>query len=245
MNRKRLLIGGLAAAIAFGAASAALGATLSRSIDVTYRNISVRVDGQTIQSDTEPFIVNATGRTVVPARALAEALGASVGWDESTSTVQVYSNRHADRTWEGERIRHRVPAAKFELLYPGTFTAVQPGLLSSKLSLVRGPTTFHVFSEQAAEGATAAEFADFALGVVGQRFKGLVVSDRKTLNAYGTEVVETTVEWPVDGVTLRGTARLFVAGGNGWALIGLAEKNSFSGLQAELKAIFDSFALLP
>lgn len=48
--------------------------------------VSVMVNGQPLQSDVKPF-VNADGRTMLPVRAIAEALGANVQWDEATQTA--------------------------------------------------------------------------------------------------------------------------------------------------------------
>ncbi len=42
---------------------------------------------KTIRMDTAAFIDDAEGRTYVPVRFLAEALGYTVGWDEATQTV--------------------------------------------------------------------------------------------------------------------------------------------------------------
>ncbi len=49
-------------------------------------SINILVNGQPLQSDVTPFI-NADGRTMLPIRAIAEALGADVQWDESTQTA--------------------------------------------------------------------------------------------------------------------------------------------------------------
>jgi len=48
--------------------------------------VNVNVNGQPLQSDVKPF-VNADGRTMLPVRAIAEALGATVQWDEATQTA--------------------------------------------------------------------------------------------------------------------------------------------------------------
>ncbi len=48
--------------------------------------VNVNVNGQPLQSDVKPF-VNADGRTMLPIRAIAEALGAQVQWDEATQTA--------------------------------------------------------------------------------------------------------------------------------------------------------------
>lgn len=48
--------------------------------------VNVTVNGQPLQSDVKPF-VNMDGRTMLPIRAIAEALGAQVGWDAATQTA--------------------------------------------------------------------------------------------------------------------------------------------------------------
>ncbi len=48
--------------------------------------VNVTVNGQSLQSDVKPF-VNADGRTMLPIRAISEALGAQVQWDEATKTA--------------------------------------------------------------------------------------------------------------------------------------------------------------
>jgi len=48
--------------------------------------VNVTVNGQPLQSDVKPF-VNMDGRTMLPVRAIAEALGAQVQWDEATQTA--------------------------------------------------------------------------------------------------------------------------------------------------------------
>ena len=50
-------------------------------------NITIYVNEQRLQCDVAPYIEN--GRTMVPMRAIFEALGASVGWDGETSSCSV------------------------------------------------------------------------------------------------------------------------------------------------------------
>ena len=59
--------------------------TNDNSIKVS-QYVSVNVNGQPLQSDVKPF-VNADGRTMLPIRAIAEALGADVQWDAATNTA--------------------------------------------------------------------------------------------------------------------------------------------------------------
>lgn len=58
-----------------------------KTIDVTYRNIKIVVNGKRVYPDQEPFIYK--GRTFVPIRFVSEGLGQKVGWDNSTSTVYI------------------------------------------------------------------------------------------------------------------------------------------------------------
>lgn len=53
-------------------------------------NISVYLDGNQIQFDVQPQIIN--NRTMVPLRTIFEALGASVDWNEETRTVTSAKN---------------------------------------------------------------------------------------------------------------------------------------------------------
>ena len=46
------------------------------------------VDSRKVELDQGPVIQN--GRTLVPIRAIAEALGAKVDWDENAKTVTIY-----------------------------------------------------------------------------------------------------------------------------------------------------------
>ena len=48
-------------------------------------------DVEKIELDVAPQVID--GRTLVPARFIAEALGAKVEWDESTQTVNIYSDK--------------------------------------------------------------------------------------------------------------------------------------------------------
>ena len=50
--------------------------------------LSVKIDGNAVPMDVEPFI-DANGRTMVPVRFVSEALTAMVDWDTSTRTVTV------------------------------------------------------------------------------------------------------------------------------------------------------------
>jgi len=57
------------------------------TIVMTIGNKTMKKNGEEIVLDVPPQIVN--GRTLVPARAVAESFGAEVGWDGSTRTVTI------------------------------------------------------------------------------------------------------------------------------------------------------------
>lgn len=62
-----------------------------RTVDIDYNDIQVTLDGQTVAlvdangNPVEPFAIN--GTTYLPVRAVADALGLEVGWEQETSTV--------------------------------------------------------------------------------------------------------------------------------------------------------------
>lgn len=69
------------ALLALGGVAAATGTYLG------YPEANVEVGGVTIHSDVPAIIIN--GRTLVPLRFVAQALGAAVGWDQNTRTATV------------------------------------------------------------------------------------------------------------------------------------------------------------
>lgn len=73
----------------------ALAKTGSQTGTLTFRNIKVTLDGSQIAltdatgAAVEPFIID--GTTYLPVRAVATALGLTVGWDNATNTVVLTS----------------------------------------------------------------------------------------------------------------------------------------------------------
>ena len=61
--------------------------------ELIYRDIKIMLNGEEIQpkdatgKDVEPFIID--GTTYLPVRAVSNALGLEVGWDDATSTVSL------------------------------------------------------------------------------------------------------------------------------------------------------------
>lgn len=59
--------------------------TVSSAPTAYMADISVKLNGKTLQFDAQPFIEN--DRTLVPLRKIFEAVGATVEWDDSTKTA--------------------------------------------------------------------------------------------------------------------------------------------------------------
>ena len=73
------------------------------------------INGQDITADAQPVIIG--GRTLVPARALAEKLGATVSWDAANQTVVVTSNKIAE-TVEKESVELTDEWGEFREVFP-------------------------------------------------------------------------------------------------------------------------------
>lgn len=81
----------LCAALVLALALSVSASSNTVSKDITYRDIKIQLYGKEITptdangNPTEPFIMDDS--TYFPVRAIAGALGLSVGWDDATSTV--------------------------------------------------------------------------------------------------------------------------------------------------------------
>lgn len=81
----------LVAVLVFG--STAIAATRTENKTLTYRDIKIELNGQRITPKdangkvVDPFIID--GTTYLPIRAVSEALGLNVGWDNATSTIYI------------------------------------------------------------------------------------------------------------------------------------------------------------
>lgn len=64
------------------------GSVINKKINVTYRNIKVFVDGKEIKSE-EPFVLKDKGVTMIPVRAVSQALGKNVTWDEQKNIIYI------------------------------------------------------------------------------------------------------------------------------------------------------------
>lgn len=93
--KKKLLAILLALALVLGLCATAVATTGESAISVFFRNIIVTKDGKKVDlkdaqgNPVEPFLYNSS--TYLPVRAIAEAIGAKVDWDEKNNTVIIES----------------------------------------------------------------------------------------------------------------------------------------------------------
>lgn len=88
-NRTKKTILAAVCLLAFSA-SAAFASNAVKNITVYYQDIKIVVDGIKQNPSAEPFIYN--GTTYLPVRAVGEALGEKVNWDQNTKTVTIGEN---------------------------------------------------------------------------------------------------------------------------------------------------------
>jgi len=85
-----LAISSVVLTLALLAAIPVLARVSQETITVSFSNIRITVNGQTVQTEFEPFIFQ--GRTYLPVRDVANAMGFGVTWEDATNTVHLTSN---------------------------------------------------------------------------------------------------------------------------------------------------------
>ncbi|MBP1934204.1 copper amine oxidase N-terminal domain-containing protein [Ammoniphilus resinae] len=93
---KKFLFGFVTGALVFGS----IGAIAASS------EMKLIVNGYEVKSDVPPQVIN--GRTVIPARPLAEALGAKVEWDEQNRAVVITTSSGNQQTIIDDNPNHDV-----------------------------------------------------------------------------------------------------------------------------------------
>ncbi|WP_411347405.1 family 10 glycosylhydrolase [Paenibacillus sp. WLX2291] len=67
---------------------------ISSTMTSAASNIQIVLDGKTIQGDAAPYITSDSNVTMVPLRLISENLGATIGWNQQTSTVTINSGKN-------------------------------------------------------------------------------------------------------------------------------------------------------
>ena len=92
-NFRSYIAGVLTAVLILGLCIPTIAATIQKQMAVTYKNIKICIDGNEITPKdangnvVEPFVSG--GTTYLPVRAVGEAFGKDVAWDNATNTVYV------------------------------------------------------------------------------------------------------------------------------------------------------------
>jgi hypothetical protein len=235
-----LILAGAVTVSAVGAWAAESG---RRQIEVEYSGITVTVNGQKVAAgDVEPFIYVEKGRTFVPARPLAEALGAKVDWDGATSTVIVYSKDYVSNATEGDRKVWTMPAQGFRIATPTGYYQQDLGLFTLTLGKVSSLTGAPSFA-----GVKRYDFgADMSPAA---KAEIMLRSLRSTVlpEAAATGAVEDAGQITVTGTAqlfgttaVNFTLRIIPAAGGDWVLMTVGP----TGAESELAGILASFAQL-
>jgi hypothetical protein len=174
---------------------------MRKQLEVEYQDIKIAVNGKTIDvGASEPFIVLEQGRTFVPARPLAEALGAKVGWNQEQSTVEVFTPDYVKSTIDGEYRVWSMPAQGFSIKAPRGFMRQDIGTALLQLGypdLATGTSAVVAVTKTPVpnDGSTAADRFD------------LIMAGLKATFLPDAEVSDAVEDG--NKLTLSGTATLF------------------------------------
>jgi len=86
---KGIAIGVIITTIFMAAAIPAFASARQETITAHFNNIRIAIDGRLVQTENEPFIHD--GRTYLPVRDVADAMGFDVTWEDATNTVHLTS----------------------------------------------------------------------------------------------------------------------------------------------------------
>lgn len=118
--KKRLLISIVVISIVFNVISFVYADNITKFIQVTYRNISILVNGKKINSEKEPFIYQ--GSVFAPIRTIGEAVNKKVEWDNKTNQVNITDKEPASLCFPIHKIGERVEKFPFALTITKIYT---------------------------------------------------------------------------------------------------------------------------
>lgn len=228
----------LALALVAGVAAGALGAdSIRKTVEVEYKGIQINVDGKAVTSDAEPFVLVDAGRTFVPARALAEALGAKVTWDANTNTVVVYSGSYVKSTAAGDWTTWTMPAKGFSFQAPPTLKRQDSASALLQVVAADGSLALTVQRLSRIPTMTAAQIAEGALTAAGKALGSGTITDRSTLTVAGLPAASVTGSYTAAGTPVIMRFVLVEAADTNWGLIIL----TISAAQAKNQPAIDHF----
>jgi len=126
------------------------------TITVNFNNIRIAVDGRQVQTEYEPFIFQ--GRTYLPVRDVADAMGFDVTWDNATNTVHLRSRTNTNAV--PNYPPHQSGQQQGSITIPDTITPRPP-------SRTGGPTNPTITARRAVE--LARDYL-ISIGVTSARF---------------------------------------------------------------------------
>lgn len=90
--------------------------TISKQLEVFYRNISVSVNGKEAALKQEPFINKIDSSVYIPLRAFAEMTGSEVSWDSKNNKVTVSEKKDPSKDLEIAKLNHELLLLKQQLV---------------------------------------------------------------------------------------------------------------------------------
>lgn len=239
--QRRWVVAFMAAALVLGVAAGAWGATgVRKMVEVEYKGINIHVDGVRVATDAEPFLLVEKGRTFVPARPLAEAMGGKVSFDAATQTVQVVTPKYVHgvttdmlTTWSVPYygIRFSTPADLVQQSADNLLVSVAKPDGSLSISLARLPND---------DSTPLATYYDAIAPMLTAKLGAATATRQNTLTIAGATAESTTTTHSTAGTTVTLQISLFRAGGQVWAFAILAPTTEWEGDQAIIKPIYGS-----
>jgi hypothetical protein len=95
MKRWKIFLTGFLLLIIFSSGAMAGGFITTKTITAVYNGLKIYVNDKPLQSEIEPFIIENKGVTMVPIRAISEALGLNVYWDKATNSIFISNAEEA------------------------------------------------------------------------------------------------------------------------------------------------------
>lgn len=242
-RKTRWLTAALAGMFVLGIGAGVYAKDVTETLQVRYRNIKVLVDGKEVISDTEPFIVLAEGRTYLGARALAEALGATVEWDDATSTVIVTSGQAETETPSGDKLVYSNPRYHVSLSVPGTWQRISNPAVTAAYADPVTASNVTLAVTPAEAGQTLDAQTDAVINTIKSLFKVDSVSDKSITSVAGVSARRFELAVTTDGAAVRQETYVFVAHGNLYVLSFSAATGQFANFQSTFEAIRNSVTL--
>lgn len=239
-RKTRWLAAALAGMFVLGIGAGVYAKDVTETLQVRYRNIKVMVDGKEVVSDTEPFIVLNEGRTYLGARALAEALGATVAWDDATSTVIVTSGQGESETPSGDRLVYSNPRYQISMSVPGTWQRISNPAVTAAYADPVTASNVTLAVTAAEPGQTLDAQTDAVINTIKSLFKVDSVSEKSITTVAGVSARRFELTVTTEGAAVRQQTYVFAANNNLYVLSFSATAGQYANFQSTFDGIRDS-----